>query len=245
MLRRDVLAQRPFTCVLAAGYFGYGSHAGFLAALEDRGLRPQRMIGTSAGSLAGTLWAAGRSAYELAEAMGKIRPRDFWDVGPLLPLGLFRGRKFKRVVEGLLPAGVRNLEDCPLPVGVGIHDVFRWRYELLTTGEVASALHASCALPGLFQPARVRGRWAVDGGVSDPRGLSALEPDEFAVFHALIKSDPLPEASPSRWDLGVEGIPQAGPLKPARTLEAFHHVREAASAWLDAPAPQPALAAAE
>ena len=100
-------------------------------------------------------------------------------------------------------------------------------------------------MPGLFQPARVRGRWAVDGGVSDPRGLSALEPDEFAVFHALIKSDPLPEASPSRWDLGVEGIPQAGPLKPARTLEAFHHVREAASAWLDAPAPQPALAAAE
>ena len=82
---RDWLASQPFTLALSAGFFGFFAHTGVLQALEEAGLRPRRIVGVSAGALAGGLWASGLSAAELAEELVRLRRVDFWDPG--LPLG--------------------------------------------------------------------------------------------------------------------------------------------------------------
>ncbi len=60
----DWLASEPFTLNLGAGYFGFFAHTGVLMALEELGLRPQRIVGASAGAIAGGLWGAGLRASE-------------------------------------------------------------------------------------------------------------------------------------------------------------------------------------
>ena len=62
--RADELREKPFTLVLSAGFFGFFAHTGFLQTLEELELVPDRVVGASAGALAGGLWSAGLSARE-------------------------------------------------------------------------------------------------------------------------------------------------------------------------------------
>src|SRR5690606_38887683 len=97
------LAAAPFTLALSAGFFGFFAHTGVLQALEEAGLSPRRIVGVSAGALAGGLWASGLSAAELAEELLRLRRDDFWDPG--LPLGGFlKGGKFAAKLRSLLDA---------------------------------------------------------------------------------------------------------------------------------------------
>src|SRR5690606_10394272 len=82
--RAQWLADEPFTLALGAGFFGFFAQTGLLAALEDEGLRPARVVGVSAGALAGGLWASGLSAADLEAELCSLRREDFWDPG--LPL---------------------------------------------------------------------------------------------------------------------------------------------------------------
>ena len=67
--RAELLREEPFTLALSAGFFGFFAHTGFLSALETRGIQPHRVIGASAGALAGGLWSAGMSADVLKKEL--------------------------------------------------------------------------------------------------------------------------------------------------------------------------------
>ncbi|HGG57512.1 MAG TPA: patatin, partial [Nannocystis exedens] len=187
---RDWLAERPFTLVLSAGFFGFFAHTGLLAALAAAGLRPRRLVGISAGALAGGLWAAGLDAAALTEELVRLRRSDFWDPG--LPLGgLLKGEKFADKLDELLRGcGVNSFADCPIPFVAIVHDVFRRRAEVVSEGPMAPAIQASCTVPLMFRPVISPGRglarrfW-VDGGVSDRYGIVALAAGERTLLHAL------------------------------------------------------------
>ena len=70
----EALREEPFTLVLSAGFFGFFAHVGFLQALEELELRPQAVIGVSAGALAGGLWSSGMSADELEAELREFEP---------------------------------------------------------------------------------------------------------------------------------------------------------------------------
>lgn len=95
---RDWLAAGPYTLALSSSFFGFYSHAGSLAALEEVGLTPAAITGSSAGALAGAAWAAGLDARDgMRDFMLRTRREDamrpFWrrpcaglmklNVGPL------------------------------------------------------------------------------------------------------------------------------------------------------------------
>jgi NTE family protein len=185
MRRRDWLGEEPFTLLLGAGFFGFFSHTGFLAALEEAGLAPRRVVGVSAGALAGGLWASGLSADRLGRELLALRRRDFWDPG--LPLGgLLRGRKFAGLLEKLLAeAGVAQLEDCPVPFTAVAHDLLRGSTLVLDRGPIGVAIRASCTVPFMFRPVWSERRLLVDGGVSDRSGFKAIAPGERVLFHHL------------------------------------------------------------
>ena len=82
-------------------FFGFFAHVGFLQALEELELRPQAVIGVSAGALAGGLWSSGMSADELEAELRSLSRDKFWDPG--LPIGgLLKGLKFDRLLRDLL-----------------------------------------------------------------------------------------------------------------------------------------------
>lgn len=240
MDRERWLADRPFTLVLSAGFFGFFSHTGLLAALESAGLRPQRIIGVSAGALAGGLWAAGLSAERIGTELLALRRQDFWDPG--VPLGgLLRGRKFHAELRRVLaPTGVDDVEQCPTPFVSIAHDVVRRRTLAVHDGDLATAIRASCTVPLMFRPIVWRGRLLVDGGVSDRIGRIALAPGERVLVHWI--------PSRSRWRRvpatpttlpGVEaqimvtpGVPALGPFALGEAARALEVTRAHAQEWL-------------
>lgn len=232
--RAEELARAPFTLALSAGFFGFYAHVGLLLALEEAGLRPRRVVGASAGALAGGTWAAGVSAARLAEELARLRRADFWDPGIPWRGGLLRGRGFAGLLERILaPTGVERIEDCPLPFAcVGTSLLGRRR--ALERGRLESAIRASCAVPFLFEPVLHEGSRLLDGGLVDGPAATLVPAGERTLFHDL-QSSRIAEGE-GRLVLRVAGLPKLGPYALERGPEALELVRAAAAAWLKAQA---------
>lgn len=237
---RDWLREAPFTLGLSSGFFGFFAHAGVVSVLEEEGLFPARVVGSSAGALTGGLWAAGVPARRIREELLALRREHFWDPRP--GLGLLRGALFRSRLEALLPVG--TFEACPRPLAVSVFDLGARRTAVLRAGPLAPALHASCAAPVLFQPVRIGARTYLDGGVLDRHGLAALAPGERVLYHHLTSRSPwrrrsspalrVPER-PGLRALAFDGLPRLGPFRLERAAEAMERAAEATRACLSIP----------
>jgi NTE family protein len=235
---RDWLREAPFTLGLSSGFFGFFAHAGVVSVLEEEGLVPARVLGSSAGALVGGLWAAGVPAPTIREELLALRRAHFWDPWP--GRGLLRGARFRALLEDFLP--VRTFEECRLPLAVSAFDVAARRTEVLRSGPLAPALHASCAVPILFHPVRIGSRTYADGGVLDRHGLDGLGPDERVLYHHLTSRSPwrrrddpglrVPDL-PFLQAVAIEGLPRVGPFRLGRGPEAMERAARAMRAALD------------
>ncbi len=164
--------------VLGGGGMKGIAHIGVWKALEEAGVRPDAIMGTSIGALIGAGIASGFGWRELAEVARKLTKDDIVAInrravffGGVREDAVFMGDHFRRYIEGLLP--VKSFAEMKLP--------FRLNTVSLVSGEevwfgtdcrqdlpVASAVYASCALPIYFPPCRTPdGDFLVDGGVLD------------------------------------------------------------------------------
>jgi NTE family protein len=237
---RAWLSEGPFTLGLSSGFFGFFAHAGVVSVLEAEGLRPTRIVGSSAGALVGGLWGAGLPAARLREELLALRRAHFWDPWP--GLGLLRGRLFRARLEAMLP--VRTFEEAPVPIALSAFDVLGRRTAVLAAGPLAAAIHASCAAPVLFQPVRLGGRLYADGGVLDRPGLAGAAGDARVLYHHLTSRSPwrrrgspalrIPER-PGLRAVALAGIPRCGPFRLERGAEAFERAAAGMRAALDAP----------
>ena len=157
------LAEEPFALGMSSGFFGFFAHAGVLTVLEEEGLRPSRVAGSSAGALVTATWAAGVDARAIADELLALERDDFWDSTP--GPGLLAGHLFRRRLEALLP--VDAFHGCRVPAAVSVYDFSSRRVRVLDQGAIAPAVHASCAVPLMFHPVRHAGGLLVDGGVAD------------------------------------------------------------------------------
>ncbi|MGO9832249.1 MAG: patatin-like phospholipase family protein [Myxococcaceae bacterium] len=215
----EALAGRRVGLVLSAGYFGFFGHTGFLAGLLASGLRPAAYAGTSAGGLVSAFAAAGLSPTGLEALVLGLRREGFWDVDVLGGLanaarggtggmGLLAGRRFRRLLESALP--VRRFEECPTPLLLVAADVQHACSVALTQGELAPAIQATCAYPGLFRPVALGGGLLWDGGLVDKAPALALARHLPGGLDAL-----LVHLLPSR-----SGAALGGPFAYARGLSA-------------------------
>jgi NTE family protein len=243
----DWLAEAPYTLALGAGFFGFFAHTGVLRALEESGAaRPRRVVGVSAGALAGGLWASGLPASEIEATLVALRRPDFWDPG--LPLGgLLRGEKFAARLHGLLDArGVATVVDCPTPFATVVYELRGRRARVLDRGRLAPAIQASCTVPLMFRPLRHEGRLLVDGGVVDRDGETALAADERVFQHRLLSNSPwrrftrAPALSgmsvrTGRKVMELTTLPRVSPFRLEWGPRALATAREATLRWLAAP----------
>src|SRR5205085_9022515 len=102
-----------------------------------------------------------------------------------------------------------RLEECPTVVRGGAFDVRARRSSALARGRLATAIRASCSVPGMFQPTLFEERRYLDGGVADRAGIAAASPGARVLYHHLPATSPWrrftprQNAAPSRPDLHV------------------------------------------
>lgn len=236
MIKAEKLQERPFTLSLSSGFFGFFAHAGFIQALEEKGLHPKLIVGSSAGALTAACYASGLTSKEMTQEFTRIKKTDFWDVG--FGFGLVRGEKLEKLFAQFMAPDFSKLKT---PLHISAFDVFAFKTKSLTTGSVAKAARASCAVPGLFHPVRIDKRTYVDGGVADKMGLSNVSHEDFVLCHSLGSTNGFESKRVNRkhfknlMQVELNNIPRSGPDHLHVGPEIIKYVHQQTSAWLESP----------
>jgi NTE family protein len=152
---------------LGAGVARGWAHIGALRELADMGITPDVVVGASIGAVVGGCFAAGRldGLEEFARSLTKRSVFNLIDVS-FRGGGLMGGDKLRARLESSL--GQQRIENLPLRF-VAVATEMRTGHEVwLKAGLMVNAMRASYALPGIFEPVRIGGRWLFDGAIINP-----------------------------------------------------------------------------
>lgn len=164
--------ERPpkVAVVLGAGAAKGFAHVGVLKILESNRIPVNMIVGTSAGSFVGSLYAYGFNAFQLQKISFDIQQGDLADF-TIPDNGFIKGEKLEAYVNRML----RNtpMEKLRIPFYAVATDIQAGREMVFGSGNTGSAVRASCSIPGVFTPAVIGGRMYVDGGVVSPVAVDA------------------------------------------------------------------------
>lgn len=153
--------------VLGGGAARGFAHIGVVQALEQAGIRPDLVVGTSAGSVVAALYASGKNGNDLQKVAESMEEASFSDWRlPVFKPGVLKGEALARFISGQV--GGRQIQELPIALGVVATDLDSGSGILFQRGDVATAVRASSAIPALFQPVLIAGREYVDGGLVAP-----------------------------------------------------------------------------
>jgi NTE family protein len=161
-------SRKTVGLVLGSGSSRAWAHIGAIEALEEEGIPIDLICGSSVGSYVGAIYASGSlaSLKDFVIRMDGRKVFSYFDV--VFPRsGLLDGTK--KVAELFsMHTPVTNFSELNIPVMMLATDLHRGEKVVLRSGSLLDALRATMSVPGLFAPARINGRWLVDGGVVDP-----------------------------------------------------------------------------
>ena len=162
--------QPKLALALGAGAARGWAHVGVIRALQERGIKPDIICGTSIGALVGAAYASG----ELDRFEAWIKRLTLMDVVTYMDVslsgGLIKGEKLMGFFEQTFAD--RPIEDLSLPFAAVACDLRTGSETWLQSGSTADAVRASIALPGLLTPVHYQGKTLVDGGLVNPVPVS-------------------------------------------------------------------------
>ncbi|MDR1337000.1 MAG: patatin-like phospholipase family protein [Tannerella sp.] len=167
--------RKPYSIGLAlsgGGAKGF-AHIGVFRALEEFGIRPDIISGTSVGALMGSLFADGYSAGEIEQLFDGREFTEFAQI-QLPKSGIFDSSRFSLFLEQHLRA--RRFEELQIPLIVVATDLDSGKSHAFTSGPIAETVRASCSIPVLFSPVLIDGVHYVDGGLFHNFPVSFLRP---------------------------------------------------------------------
>jgi NTE family protein len=189
--------------VLGGGAARGFAHIGVIKALEAQGIYPDLVVGTSAGSLVGALYAAGNNGFalqKLAMEMDEAAISD-WSVPLFSPSsGVIKGEAVQLYVN----RAVQNqpIEKLKIPFGAVATDLHTGQAILFRRGNTGAAVRASSAVPGVFQPVKIGSATYVDGGLVSPVPVSFAR-KMGADFVIAVNISVQPEAQPASGTLEI------------------------------------------
>ena len=143
------------------------AHVGVIAALEDAGIKVDMVLGTSAGSLVGAIYASGKNAAQLQEIALKMEEAEITDwTLPFFNRGILRGEALSNYINRQV--NNKLIESLPMPLGIVATDLKSGQGVLFTQGDTGRAVRASSAVPSIFTPVKIGDREYVDGGLVAP-----------------------------------------------------------------------------
>ncbi len=198
-------AQRPpprpprIGLALGGGAARGFAHIGVIQVLEAAGIRPDLVVGTSAGSLVAALYAAGKNGAEL-ETLALTMDEGAITDWAFPSRGVIRGEALARYVRE--HTGGRSIEQMARPLGIVATDLDSGTAMLFQRGDTGTAVRASSSVPAVFQPVSIGGREYVDGGLVSPVPVrSARQMGAELVLAVDISSPPEGKATGGTLDL--------------------------------------------
>jgi len=171
---------------LSGGALRGFAHIGVLKYIEEHNITVQAIAGTSAGSIIGAYYAAGKSPVEIEKLALNLTRSDFFRNIPRTRLprrGLVNPVFITRILERDL--GRPDFSDLNIPLDVVAVDIIENCLVYMNQGDVISAVTASCAIPGIFSPVKRNGRTLVDGGVLQSIPTPLLQEKKFLPIIAV------------------------------------------------------------
>ncbi len=162
--------------VLGGGAVRGFAHVGVIKVLEAQGIVPDLVVGTSAGSVVGALYAAGYGGFELQKIAFKLDEDSVGDWA-LPDRGFIKGEALQNYINRAVRG--QPIEKLKKPFAAVATDLQSGEMTVFQRGNTGQAVRASSSVPGVFQPVAISGREYVDGGLTSPvpvkvaRGLGA------------------------------------------------------------------------
>ncbi|RJQ40903.1 MAG: patatin-like phospholipase family protein [Nitrospiraceae bacterium] len=166
------LPPAKIAVVLGAGASKGFAHIGVLKVLESNKIPVHMIIGTSAGSFVGSLYAYGYNAFELQKLSFSIEKGDVADL-TIPDNGFIKGEKLEAYINRILKN--TPLEKLKIPFYAVATDIQSGKEVVFGTGNTGTAVRASCSIPGIFRPVNISGKVYVDGGVVSPVAVDAAK----------------------------------------------------------------------
>jgi NTE family protein len=152
------------------------SHIGVIQVLEENGIDVDIVAGSSMGAYVGAIWAAGFNGQKLEVIAREMElPWAFWRlIDPAFPprQGFLRGHAIKRRL--MRSIGHVRFAELQRPFRVLATNLETLERVVFSSGEVAEAVHASIAVPGICVPVKIDGESYIDGGIVDPLPVDVL-----------------------------------------------------------------------
>jgi NTE family protein len=181
------------------------THIPYIEALDELGIKPSVIAGTSIGALIGAGWASGMSGRELRDhafdvlatmrvIMGRIWASHMPGIRTLFQNGVPTSLDAARVVNSFLPASFpENFEQLQIPLYVVATDFRSWHQAVFNEGLLRPAIGGSIAIPSFFRPVSYASHLLVDGGVVNPLPLDQASVDSDILIGIDVNGDPAEE----------------------------------------------------
>ncbi|MHB8258053.1 MAG: patatin-like phospholipase family protein [Acidiferrobacterales bacterium] len=158
--------NHPVVVMALSGGVAHGfAHIGVLEVLDKNGIRPDGIVGTSAGSVVGALYAGGLHGEALVDAGLELRRNQVIEF-TLPNSGFINGQRLQDYIDRRL--GNRPIQRLGLPFVAVATDLRTGRLVAFNRGDTGMAVRASSSVPGVFQPLAIDGHEYVDGGLVSP-----------------------------------------------------------------------------
>lgn len=197
------MASGPRIGVALGGGSARGlTHIPYIEAMDELGLKPSVISGTSIGALIGAGWASGMTGKELREhsfevlgtmriIAGKLWATRARGLGGLLKNGISMQLDANHIVDAFTPANFPlEFRDLKIPMHVVATDFQSWHQVVFNSGLLRPAIAGSIAIPSLFKPVHYNNHLLVDGGVVNPLPLDQADIDTDFLIGIDVVGDP-------------------------------------------------------
>lgn len=158
--------REPTVALVLGGGGAKGfAHIGVIKVLESHGIRPKLVVGTSAGSFVGGLYASGLTPFALQQLALNLEESDVRDL-TLSRQGFLIGQKLQDYVN--TQVNQQPIQNFPIRFAAVATEADTGRKVVFTRGNAGQAIRASCSIPNVFVPATIAGKSYVDGGLVSP-----------------------------------------------------------------------------
>jgi len=147
------------------------AHIGVFKGLEENGIKADCISGTSIGAFAAALYAFGVSISDMRDLGQDMTPLRVSKL-KLTRYGLFSNEEIGNHIRSKI--GSARIEESPIPLAILATDIGTGDQVVLREGEVATAVMASSAVAGIYQPVRINNRMLMDGGIIEDVPISPL-----------------------------------------------------------------------
>jgi NTE family protein len=174
------------------------SHIAFLKALDEMGIQPSIMAGTSIGAVIGAFYAAGLTGNRIEmifDGMGIRKMGSMVDPAGLSNSGLLKGNKAEEFLSAHLPA--HTFENLEIPLKIVSTDFWNREEKIFDSGDLVTAIRASISVPVVLEPVEIDGQVFTDGGAINPLPYDIIRDD----CDILIAIDVSGEKVPDEHDL--------------------------------------------